>query len=139
MSLIGQLIQATEQLRVEQCYKCQCLFAIPMDLYKRARIDSNVSFYCPHGHGQSYTKSEVSVLKEQLESKERQLQWKQEQIESKNRQIKQLDYSVRAQKAAKTKILNRVKNGVCPCCNRSFQNLQNHFKIKHPELLNDAA
>lgn len=26
----------------------------------------------------------------------------------------------------------RVKNGVCPCCNRSFQNLKRHMNTKHP-------
>jgi hypothetical protein len=39
----------------------------------------------------------------------------------------------RAEKAAKTKIKNRVAKGVCPCCNRTFQNLADHMKSKHPD------
>lgn len=39
----------------------------------------------------------------------------------------------RAEKAAKTRIKNRVTKGVCPCCNRHFVNLQRHMQNKHPE------
>lgn len=31
-----------------------------------------------------------------------------------------------------TRIKNRVGNGVCPCCNRSFGNLHRHMQTKHP-------
>ena len=43
-----------------------------------------------------------------------------------------LDETNRRMKAEKQ--LKRVHNGVCPCCNRSFQNLQKHMKTKHPEI-----
>jgi dsDNA-binding SOS-regulon protein len=33
----------------------------------------------------------------------------------------------------KKKQLARVHNGVCPCCNRTFQNLLRHMETKHPE------
>ena len=29
---------------------------------------------------------------------------------------------------------DRVKNGVCPCCNRSFTSLWQHIKNEHPEF-----
>lgn len=132
---IGQLLFATETLVIEQCFKCQCFFAIPKDLYNRAKASDSVSFYCPHGHGQVYTKTENKKLKEQIETLERDKLRMSQRIDEKNQRIDQLGYSIRAHKAAKTKILNRVKNGVCPCCNRTFKDLQNHFKTKHPELL----
>ncbi|WP_165394478.1 helix-turn-helix domain-containing protein [Pseudoxanthomonas winnipegensis] len=28
----------------------------------------------------------------------------------------------------------RVMNGVCPCCNRTFENLRRHMHDKHPEF-----
>jgi hypothetical protein len=31
-----------------------------------------------------------------------------------------------------TKIKNRVGNGVCPCCDRSFTNLRRHMSTQHP-------
>lgn len=36
------------------------------------------------------------------------------------------------QRAAKTRIKNRIAHGVCPCCNRSFENLARHMKGQHP-------
>lgn len=42
------------------------------------------------------------------------------------------DRSRRAYKGQLTRTKNRVKNGVCPCCNRSFDNLARHMKSKHP-------
>jgi len=34
---------------------------------------------------------------------------------------------------AAKQLRKRVKNGVCPCCTRSFENLREHIKTKHPE------
>lgn len=39
----------------------------------------------------------------------------------------------RAQKAAKTRLKNRIAAGVCPCCNRTFQNLARHIAGQHPD------
>lgn len=36
--------------------------------------------------------------------------------------------------ATKTRIKNRVKNGVCPCCNRTFENLARHMQAKHSDF-----
>tara|TARA_Y100000310_G_scaffold338946_1_gene430083 strand:- start:1163 stop:1354 length:192 start_codon:yes stop_codon:yes gene_type:complete len=33
-----------------------------------------------------------------------------------------------------TKLKNRAKAGVCPCCNRTFQNLSRHMETKHPDF-----
>lgn len=42
--------------------------------------------------------------------------------------------SARAQKAAKTRIKNRIANGVCPCCNRTFKQLAAHMCRMHPDF-----
>lgn len=31
-----------------------------------------------------------------------------------------------------TRITKRAKAGVCPCCNRSFENLRRHMASQHP-------
>jgi len=43
--------------------------------------------------------------------------------------------SLNATKGVLTRTKNRVKNGVCPCCNRSFVNLQRHMKSEHPRYI----
>lgn len=122
-------------LVVETCCNCGIVFGIDRDTYDR-RSEDHKNFYCPAGHGQHYTgKTEADKLKEQIQQLETNLQYSRNRRDELHNQVQQLNYSVRAQKAAKTKIINRVKNGVCPCCNRTFHNLQNHFKTKHPELI----
>lgn len=39
-----------------------------------------------------------------------------------------------AQFGENTKLRNRAKNGVCPCCTRSFTNLRRHMATKHPDF-----
>lgn len=134
MSFIVQTLTTSETLVVEQCCKCMCYFAMPKDLWERAK-QSEREFFCPNGHGQVYTKTENSKLKAQIQQLENDAIRRKQYIDEQNNTIEQLGYSLRAQKAAKTKIMNRVKNGVCPCCNRTFKDLQSHFKTKHPELL----
>lgn len=130
----GSVIHTNETLVVEQCCNCSCWFAMPKDFRDRC-LDVGGTFYCPHGHPQSFTTPRNKALKDQVERLEKDYQRAKDYIQEKNNQIQQLGYSVRALKAAKTKIINRVKNGVCPCCNRTFIDLQKHFKSKHPELL----
>lgn len=126
--------EITVQLHSMECGECGSVFAMSEDFYERCK-EKGLTFYCPRGHARVFTKSENSKLREEINNLENRLINAQNYITEKNHRIEQLRYSIRAEKAAKTKILNRVKNGVCPCCNRSFSNLQNHFKIKHPELL----
>lgn len=41
--------------------------------------------------------------------------------------------SAAAYKGAATRLKNRAKAGVCPCCNRTFQNLARHMASQHPD------
>lgn len=118
------------------CYKCAIPFAVPTR-YKQHLKDSQDSFYCPNGHSQSYTKSTETILREKIQRIERQkeqeenylrsiISRKEELINSKSKEVKVL-------KSKHTKLKNRIANGVCPCCQRSFQNLHEHIKNQHPD------
>lgn len=39
-----------------------------------------------------------------------------------------------SERKSKDRLKKRLKNGVCPCCTRSFQNLRRHIASKHPEF-----
>jgi sRNA-binding protein len=41
----------------------------------------------------------------------------------------------RAERGAKTKLKKRVAAGVCPCCNRTFQDLSRHMAGQHPDFV----
>lgn len=42
-------------------------------------------------------------------------------------------HQLRAEKGAKTKLKKRITDGMCPCCDRHFQNVRHHIKHMHPD------
>lgn len=132
MSLIQTF---TGTLTVMTCGKCGVIFGMETEMHDR-KVQEHGSFFCPNGCNRRFIMTtKVELLQQELAQKNDNIDYLRRANNSLHNQVATLNYSVRAQKAAKTKIINRVKNGVCPCCNRTFQNLQNHFKTKHPELI----
>lgn len=114
-------------LETVTCCNCGMLFAMTED-FKRRRHDDHETFYCPAGHAQHYTgATEAQKLKRELERKENELTAARDRA---NRAAAERD----AAKKAHRKMRERVANGVCPCCNRSFENLRNHMHTQHPEF-----
>lgn len=121
-------------LVTEECYRCGVLFAMPKSLrdsalkHTQKAPGETISFYCPNGHSQSYVgENEAQKLRRQLEA--------QRDETARQRSLRdQADASARAYKGAATRARNRSKNGVCPCCGRTFQQLARHMKSQHPEF-----
>jgi hypothetical protein len=109
-----------------ECCECHVVFAMPSDMVRRRREDGK-RFFCPSGHFQSFTDSEVRKLQRELQ-RERQ---KRDQAEAAAAENKSLLLKER-EKIATIKV--RIANGVCPCCNRTFVNVRRHMKNKHPDL-----
>ncbi len=120
------IVTRTIYLEEIVCGTCRITFAIPTD-WKRERINNAGDIHCPNGCRKVWTESESDRLKKQLEQKERELR------ESKCETLRQSQLKEAAQSELdkKTRKLNRVQNGVCPHCNRSFMNLKRHMKTKH--------
>ncbi len=119
----------TQLETVGGCASCGVDFAVPVHFINMRRQDKK-TFYCPNGHVLSFTESEVDRLKRELEGVKNSLQFARD---GKAR----VEKSLIAQKAQTTKARNqleRVGNGVCPCCNRTFQNLMRHMSTKHPDF-----
>ena len=116
---------------IEYCCKCGINFGLPETL-KDDLVISGKSFYCPNGHSQYFTKKES--LEKKLRLREDDL--KREKAYSNNLYNEKEDFrrKAAAQKGQKTKILNRIKNGVCPHCNRYFKNLHDHMVSKHKKI-----
>jgi len=124
------LVTFTETVLMEAttCAHCGVVFAMPKHLLQEFR-DSLRGFYCPHGHSLSYHKPTIDSLRQELAEKARQLTAA--KCETLNE--KQQRERVEAEKAKVERKLKRVQRGVCPCCNRTFTNLQRHMSTKHPE------
>ncbi len=125
MSRLDILKVGPTALVTEECCACGVTFALPEslrdNLYAKRR---GATFYCPNGHGQSYTgKPDAEKLAE---------------AERRNLSLRQQLDQVEADAARKGKQLaslrKRVKNGVCPRCRRHFMNVQRHISNKHPDF-----
>lgn len=112
---------------VEQCYKCGVPFAMTTD-FKRQRKEDRQAFYCPNGHGQVYVgKSEADKLRDELERKQHALDAERGRAIALEQQRDQIAKAHR-------KMRDRLRNGVCPCCKRTFQNLMAHMRTEHPDF-----
>lgn len=114
------------------CGGCSLQFAMTHEFYKQRR-DKKDSFWCPAGCERVFTgKSEAERLKDQLAEQQRSLDAAREKAalaESERSKISR----------AHVKMRKRVMNGVCPCCNRTFQNLMGHMKTEHADFLADTT
>lgn len=120
------------------CGECYIAFAIPQEKENRC-LESGESWHCPNGHCRIYTKSDNAKLKEKLARVEADKDYYRNRTDELYNQKTHLERRVAATKGQVTKIKNRVGRGVCPCCNRTFQNLGQHMHNQHPEWLPEGA
>ena len=118
---------------VEHCYTCGMPFGMTEDFQRRCYNDNSIYFYCPKGHSQIYIKSEVQRLKE----KTIHLALKAEREEARaTRNYNRAEREKRSHASTKghlTRSKKRTAHGVCPCCTRTFKQLNAHIKNKHPD------
>lgn len=114
------------------CCKCGIEFWVP-DHWHTKRKEDHEWFYCPNGHQQHF------VGETEAERLRRERDRLQQRIAERDDEIKSLEGRRRAALGQVTKLRNRVRNGVCPCCSRSFTNLRQHMETKHPDWKAEAA
>jgi hypothetical protein len=126
-------INITTTYTVIDCYKCGALFAVPNDVDDEL-VRSGRAFYCPNGHGQSYRESTEEQLRKEREKNAR-ITARLDQVKA-DRDATQR--SLVATKGQVTRVKNRIANGACPCCNRTFADLAAHMATKHPKYAEPA-
>lgn len=120
-------ITATQTFTVVDPGCCGVKFAMN-DSMLEARKNNHRTWYCPNCgcHLHYPGESEEERLRRQLEHER-------DVSQSRAEQLRRQEYRTRAAKANLTKFRKRVGKGVCPCCNRTFQNLARHMASQHPE------
>jgi hypothetical protein len=129
------------ELYVWTC-SCGATQAMSLEANKLYRQNSQ-TFYCVHGHARHYPQgpTEEDKLREQLDDERRERQRAEQQIEY-EAQIRRQETERADRERARangyeghaTRITKRAKAGVCPCCNRTFQQLAKHMATKHPQF-----
>lgn len=122
----------TATLVIQECCKCGMAFGMTKDFQQR-RLDDGEGWYCPRGHVQYFTQPRVQRLKAELAQEKRWRQIGQARLDSERDQHTGTRRQLAGTRGVVTRIKNRIKNGVCPCCNRQFKNLAGHMKTKHPD------
>lgn len=124
------LFEAMGTLSRVRCW-CGIQHAVPASLRDEQLRQFNdgeeaTSIYCPLGH--QHAPAGVT----EAERLRRRLQQTKAAHDQTKAQLRDAENQRRAQKAAKTRLKNRIANGVCPCCHRTFVNLLRHMSKKHP-------
>jgi hypothetical protein len=119
-----------------RCGKCGVHFGLEQD-FLDSRQNDGQTFYCPNGHPRVFRETEAQRLRKENERLTRVAE-NERQGRIAAREL--LTHETRSHAATrghvtrKKKQLARVSAGVCPCCNRTFQNLARHMAGKHPDF-----
>lgn len=114
------------------CGECGVAFGLSRSFMKARRKD-HVTWYCPNGHPRYYDDdNEVEVLQKQLDNANASRDVARRAAQNANDRAETASRSARAHKGHATRIKKRIAAGVCPCCNRTFQDLARHMEGQHP-------
>lgn len=130
----------SQTLTATTCCQCHAMFAMESEAvanYKR----THGLFYCPYCRtGQHFAgESDLERAERLKREAEAATQRERQRHDQTKAELRETERRRRAEKAAKTRMKNRIKNGVCPCCNRHFTNLQRHMENQHPEFAKGEA
>lgn len=129
----GEKVNTTVELTTIEC-RCGGVYAITEKVRKQTYERCGGGWHCPYCRHEIgyFDNSEKDKLERELRNAKKREQWAREAASQARKERDLAKRQASAQKAAKTRIKNRVARGVCPCCNRSFANLAAHMNTKHP-------
>jgi hypothetical protein len=130
-------LRITDSYTVITCGHCHLAFAVSASVEMDWRRKGE-QFFCPHGHPLRYTtQTEADTLRKQLELKERELTFARNNAQAERAAREKTERQLTARKGINTRLRNRIKHGVCPCCHRTFQQLARHIQTQHPQFNKD--
>lgn len=113
-------LQTVLRLKTTTCITCGCVIGL-QDEYYDERLRDHRDFHCPNGHQQHFSsESDEEKAKRMLREEQ-----------ARHQRTLQRENDERAAKEKLERKLKRVGRGVCPECNRSFQNLARHMACQH--------
>lgn len=121
--------QENVTMKLEACCACGLLFGLTEDFQRRRKQDHKL-FTCPNGHSQHYTGK--ASTQQEVEKLQQQLAEQRQQNAKVWERVGELAQEAETLKKEKRKLKKRYEAGLCPCCNRTFVELQRHMKTKHP-------
>lgn len=117
----------TTKLIATSCW-CGIPFAIPENLHTQMHDGGN-SCHCPNGHSMYYDNS----YKDRLAAEQAKHDQTRARLDAEKTALTAQKAATTREKNKRERIEKRVAAGVCPVCNRTFQQLARHMKGQHPE------
>ncbi len=117
------------------CHRCGTQYFLPMPLYISAKANERISFCCPYGHSAHFPSGPTAEdkLRQERDRLAQRVAEKDDEIKRQRDRVETTQRQLYAAKGRVTRIKNRVGHGVCPCCNRTFGDLQRHMASKHAD------
>lgn len=125
------------ELTAINCGLCGGVYAIS-ERYREQKHLASGFWNCPYCKADwGYGESENGKLKKQLAQEKHNAEQTQARLREERDRARHREAVAERRRAAMkgqvTRIKNRVGKGVCPCCNRTFLNLQRHMEKKHSD------
>jgi hypothetical protein len=125
-------LSITQKLVTEVCSACAVVFAMPKELYDRAQDDPAVYFYCPNGHSQHYTRDQLAIARRERDAARKRADLAEATAKRQRERANAAERSASAYKGVATRMRKRIGRGVCPACNRHFNDVDRHMGTQHP-------
>ncbi len=121
------------------CYKCKEPFGVERATHA-VLLRTHQNFWCPHGHSQAYIEgeSEETKLRRERDRLKQSIAYEQDRTREAREDAEHQRRRANGYKGHAAKITKRAKAGVCPCCNRTFQQLARHMATQHPQFTPDV-
>lgn len=111
------------------CITCGVRYAMPTALYDHQRLKGGYH-HCPNGHQQGWSKEESEIDRMRRERD----QAKQQIARAEDEKRAEIAKRLKAEAATK-KLQKRAASGSCPCCHRTFSNMNIHMRKQHPTFV----
>lgn len=118
-----QFIDEYEQINPGCCAQP---FAMP-EAWVKTKKRNREGWFCPNcGSSRIFRVGDSPEVKARKEAERRAAEAEMQAAEARSR--------ARDTSRRYRRMRDRVRNGVCPCCNRTFENLARHIATKHPDF-----
>lgn len=113
-------LQTVLRIQTTTCITCGVVIGLTEEYYDE-RIKDHKNYHCPNGHTQHFTSESEAEKNARLLREE----------QARHQRTLARENAERVAKEKAERKLKRVGRGVCPECNRTFNNLARHMDCKH--------
>ena len=121
-------------LTQKKCGECGVTFAVPTYFDEECHATGK-GWYCPNGHSRVYIGETHKAKAARLEQEKIALEGERTRLANDAKLLRnevwEKQEKLTHERAKRLAIQKKIRNGVCPECNRSFSDLKRHMATKH--------